>query len=132
MAKVKEFFTKHSTELIAILVAISAFIANFTNVGGQVGAACTILVGVIAVITATIKIISYYVTNGLDDTLMKMAVALIQMIVKMINGNYQNPKTLSSNNKSIITTIPAPKGTNTQITLTKEEIEAELRSLMEK
>lgn len=132
MAKVKEFFTKHSTELIAILVAISAFIANFTNVGGQVGAACTILVGVIAVITATIKIISYYVTNGLDDTLMKMAVALIQMIVKMINGNYQNPKTLSSNNKSIITTIPAPKGTNTQITLTKKEIEAELRSLMEK
>lgn len=128
MEKVKDFFKNHSTEIISILVAISAFVSSFIQLGGRAGAVCSIIVGVIAVVVATIKIITYYFSSGLDDHLVKMAVALIEMIINLINGNAVTDTTVSTDKTKDNTKVSGME--SRAIHMTREEIESEFRERM--
>ena len=103
MNKVIEFIKKYKKEIIIVLMGLSSLAVSLSQLGGQIGTVCGIVVSILAIVV-------YFLKSGFDETMMKMCIALIKTIVDM---NKDKDKVASAS--KTIETIPTEELKNKYI-----------------
>lgn len=73
MEKIIAFIKKYKTQIISVIIAISAFASAFADLGGQTAKICEIVIAICSLLVIGLK-------HGIDATFIEQTVKLIKLL----------------------------------------------------